>query len=70
MFAQGVAEEEAHAASAAVSRNTGRKSAVVIRREIEELQSSCRSLLSQQRFLRSTAPEQRELQHMCVPLAV
>lgn len=56
--AQGVAEEEARVAATAVSQNSAHKSVAVIRKEIAALERQCRSQLSQQRFLRASAPEQ------------
>ncbi|CAL8465161.1 g4696 [Coccomyxa elongata] len=54
----GVAEEEARAAATAVSQNSAHKSVAAIRKEIAALERQCRSQLSQQRFLRASAPEQ------------
>lgn len=53
-----MADEEARAAATAVSENSAHKSVAAIRKEIAALERQCRSQLSQQRFLRASAPEQ------------
>lgn len=68
--AKGVAEEEARAAATAVSQNSAHKSMAAIRREIAALERQCRSQLSQQRFLRASAPEQPGNKYAFAPLSL